>query len=115
MTVDLGEDPARRFAAERDPTTPPLVARGPDAADEVVGERAVELRGFVDDPDPEIGVVVVGQLGARYPSDALALGFVAEVDESGEPVLEADVGRQGAPFLRGGRVGSCVAARPRTA
>ena len=45
----------------------PLVAGGADAADEVLGEAPVELRGGVDDRDPEVGIRMVGELGPADP------------------------------------------------
>ena len=42
----------------------PVVAGGPDPADDVVRERPVERSRLVDDPDPELGVRVLRQLGS---------------------------------------------------
>ena len=68
-----------------------LVARSADPADEVGGERAVELRRVVGDGDPEVRIRVLGELRAGDAAHAIAFDDVAEVDESGEVVLEAEV------------------------
>ena len=66
---------------------PPVVACAPYSADEVVGERLVEVVAL-EDLHPEVRVVMPGELGAGNPAHPLARLAIAKRDEARQRVVE---------------------------